>query len=106
MRIADTPGRQIVPWKGGRGFSPEPHHMPAKKLNAVGKKTAKRRSVNIGKKKSTADEGAPFNDHDVKRRLGNFGGAGEHPRVGGRTTGIVGQTKNTFKAKGKPKKKG
>jgi hypothetical protein len=37
--------------------------------------------------------GAPFNEQDPKRRLGNFGGAGEHPRQGGRTSGIVGQTK-------------
>jgi hypothetical protein len=29
-----------------------------------------------------ADEaaGAPFNDQDPKRRLGGYGGAGEHPR--------------------------
>lgn len=25
------------------------------------------------------DEGAPFQEQDVKRRLGNYGGAGEHP---------------------------
>jgi hypothetical protein len=37
--------------------------------------------------------GAPFNEQDPKKRLGNFAGAGEHPRQGGRTTGIVGQTK-------------
>jgi hypothetical protein len=37
--------------------------------------------------------GAPFNEQDPKRRLGNFGTAGEHPRQGGRTSGIVGQTK-------------
>jgi hypothetical protein len=36
--------------------------------------------------------GSP-NDQDVKRRLGNFTTAGEHARQGGRTTGIVGQTK-------------
>ena len=54
------------------------------------KKTAKRKS------KTTLDpneRGGPFNDQDPKRRLGNFGGAGEHPRQGGRTSGIVGQTK-------------
>jgi hypothetical protein len=28
--------------------------------------------------------------------MGTFGGAGEHPRVGGRTTGIVGQKKQRF----------
>jgi hypothetical protein len=37
--------------------------------------------------------GAPFNEQDPKRRLGDFSGAGEHPRRGGRTSGIVGQTK-------------
>jgi hypothetical protein len=37
--------------------------------------------------------GAAFNEQDPKRRLGNFGGAGEHARQGGRTSGIVGQTK-------------
>jgi hypothetical protein len=42
-----------------------------------------------GKKKS----GAPFNEQDPKRRLGNFVGAGEHARQGSRTAGIVGQTK-------------
>jgi len=35
--------------------------------------------------------GAPANDQDVKRRLGNFAGAGEPARKGGRTSGIVGQ---------------
>ena len=31
---------------------------------------------------TTADEngGAPFQEQDPKRRLGNFGGTGEHPR--------------------------
>jgi hypothetical protein len=37
--------------------------------------------------------GAPFSEQDPKRRLGNFSGAGEHARKGGRTTQIVGQTK-------------
>ena len=37
------------------------------------------------------------NEQDLKRRLGNFGGAGEHPRQGGRTSGIVGQTKQKNK---------
>jgi hypothetical protein len=41
--------------------------------------------------------GAAFNEQDPKRRLGNFAGAGEHPRQGGRTTGIVGQTKQRNK---------
>jgi hypothetical protein len=41
--------------------------------------------------------GAPRNEQDIKRRLGNFSGAGEHPRQGGRTSGIVGQTKRKNK---------
>ena len=41
--------------------------------------------------------GASVNEQDSKRRLGNFGGAGEHPRQGGRTSGIVGQTKQKNK---------
>jgi hypothetical protein len=41
--------------------------------------------------------GASFNEQDPKRRLGNFTGAGEHARQGGRTTGIVGQTKQQNK---------
>ena len=49
--------------------------------------------------------GAPFNDQDPKRRLGNFGGAGEHPRQGGRTSGIVGQTKQKNRTDKGPKKK-
>ena len=34
----------------------------------------------------------PGGEQDPKRRLGNFTGAGEHARIGGRTSGIVGQT--------------
>jgi hypothetical protein len=34
----------------------------------------------------------PGSEQDTRRRLGNFTGAGEHARVGGRTSGIVGQT--------------
>jgi len=34
----------------------------------------------------------PGSSQDIKRRLGNFTTAGEHARVGGRTSGIVGQT--------------
>jgi len=34
----------------------------------------------------------PGGTQDTKRRLGNFTGAGEHARIGGRTSGIVGQT--------------
>jgi hypothetical protein len=41
--------------------------------------------------------GAPFNEQDPKRRLGNYTTAGEHARQGGRTSGIVGQTKQQNK---------
>jgi hypothetical protein len=64
--------------------------MATKKVTATQKKTTKKRSLNAGGKKA---DGAPFNEQDPKRRLGNFGGAGEHPRQGSRTAGIVGQTK-------------
>jgi hypothetical protein len=48
-------------------------------------------------KKPSDNTGAPTNEQDAKRRLGNYGGAGEHPRQGGRTSGIVGQTKQKNK---------
>lgn len=47
--------------------------------------------------------GAPPNEQDSKRRLGNFAAAGEHPRQGGRSTGIVGQTKQKNKTDKKSK---
>jgi hypothetical protein len=50
---------------------------------------AKSRQSSLAKK----PVGAPFSEQDPKRRLGNFSGTGEHPRKGGRTTGIIGQTK-------------
>ena len=66
--------------------------MAKKKKPAPAKlKVKKQRSLNApGAGVST---GNPANDQDVKRRLGNFSGAGEHARQGGRTSGIVGQTK-------------
>jgi hypothetical protein len=48
-------------------------------------------------KKKPTDPGVGVNQQDVKRRLGNFSGAGEHARQGGRTSGIVGQTKQRNK---------
>ena len=73
------------------------------------KQTAKQKSdrtlnrttgkARVAKKSATVNQttGAPFNEQDPKRRLGNHAGAGEHPRQGGRTTGIVGQTKQRNK---------
>jgi hypothetical protein len=68
----------------------------AKKKSAAKKNTSLNAKPKVSKaKKSAASKtsGAPFNEQDPKRRLGNYGGAGEHPRQGGRTSGIVGQTK-------------
>ena len=58
------------------------------------KATVKKRSLNVGG--GTPPAGDPFSNQDIKRRLGNFEGAGEHARVGGRK-GIVGQTTKTFR---------
>jgi hypothetical protein len=63
----------------------------AKKANKNPKTSAKNKSRQSSLAKKPV--GAPFSEQDPKRRLGNFSGAGEHPRKGGRTTGIVGQTK-------------
>jgi hypothetical protein len=66
--------------------------MATKKLRtrSAVKSTVKKRTLNwMGAHKSS---GAPFSEQDPKRRLGGFTGAGEHSRLGGRTSGIVGQT--------------
>jgi hypothetical protein len=68
----------------------------------MAKKTSSTRKSNTKKQArkptlSPDKSGAPFSEQDPKRRLGNFGGAGEHPRQGGRTSGIVGQTKKRNK---------
>jgi hypothetical protein len=81
----------------------------------VAKKTAKKKAANKtaktnvkGKKRlaeAPVGSGAAVNEQDPKRRLGNFGGAGEHPRQGGRTSGIVGQTKQRGRTDKKKAKK-
>ncbi len=65
--------------------------MATKKLKSKSalKPTVKKRTLNQAG--AAAARGVPANDQDSKRRLGNFTGAGEHARVGGRK-GIVGQT--------------
>jgi hypothetical protein len=73
----------------------------AKKVISTAKSKAKKRLPS----KAKAGAGASFNEQDPKRRLGNFGGAGEHPRQGGRTSGIVGQTKQRSKTDKSGKKK-
>jgi hypothetical protein len=47
----------------------------------------------ITRRKAGERPGAPFSEQDPQRRLGTFSGAGEHPRQGSRSAGIVGQTK-------------
>ena len=69
------------------------------------KKTTRKRSVNAGKANREPPRGAPPTDQDPKRRLGNFTGAGEAPRKGHRTTGIVGPQKKREAAK-RARKKG
>jgi hypothetical protein len=71
------------------------------KSTTTKKKTGTKQSA-----KSAGSKGAPFSEQDPKRRLGNFGGAGEHPRQGGRG-GVVGQTtkKNHTDKKGGAKKR-
>jgi len=55
------------------------------------KSGVKRRSRNVAASQIPT-HAAPGGTQDSKRRLGNFTSAGEHARVGGRTSGIVGQT--------------
>ncbi len=65
--------------------------MATKKLKSKSavKPTVKKRTIN--QSGAAQPHGAPPNEQDPKRRLGNFTTAGEHARVGGRG-GIVGQT--------------
>jgi hypothetical protein len=68
---------------------------PKSKLPPPKKTSAKRRSRSIPKSQ-VPTAGVPGSEHDPKGRTGNFETAGEHARVGGRTSGIVGQTKQKF----------
>jgi hypothetical protein len=66
--------------------------MATKNLRSrlAAKATGKKRTLNWTGAPQTS--GAPASEQDPKRRLGGFTGAGEHSRLGGRTSGIVGQT--------------
>jgi hypothetical protein len=75
-----------------------------KKNTGMLKSNVKRRSVNATGR-AAAGGGAPFNEQDIKRRLGNFTGAGEHARVGGRTSGIVGQKTTVVRTDNKKTKR-
>ncbi len=68
--------------------------MTRKQAAQTSKPTAQKRSANLGGNKK---QGAPFNEQDPERRLGTFEGAGEHALQGGRSAGIVGQTKQKFR---------
>lgn len=72
-----------------------------KKPKSTVKASVKKRSLNVGPAKKTA--GDPFSNQDAQRRLGNFEGAGEHARVGGRGSGIVGQTTKRFRTENRKK---
>jgi hypothetical protein len=65
--------------------------MAKKKAAPKKPKAKKQRSLNAPG--AGVSSGEPATNQDVKRRLGNFTTAGEHARQGGRTSGIVGQTK-------------
>ena len=58
------------------------------------KSSVKRRTIN--QTASSVRSGLPGQEQDPQRRLGNFTGRGEHARIGGRTSGIVGQTTKDF----------
>jgi hypothetical protein len=62
-----------------------------KKQKSPGKGTnqtwASKRRINPADSRgdaSAATSGAPFQEHDVQRRLGSFEGAGDHARTGSR----------------------
>ena len=74
-----------------------------KRKDPAVKPTVKKRTLNSTGSKPAG--GAPASEQDVKRRLGNFEGAGEAPRKGGRTSGIVGQTTKTLRTDKKTARK-
>jgi hypothetical protein len=59
------------------------------------KSSVKRRQRSVASGQ-TPTPSIPGGEHEPQRRLGNFQTAGEHARVGGRTSGIVGQTTKRF----------
>jgi hypothetical protein len=72
--------------------------MKRQKRSAL-KSSVKRRTLNqtaAGGRAGIPGTGMPGQEQDPKRRLGNFSGRGEHARIGGRTSGIVGQTSKDF----------
>jgi len=82
--------------------------MATKKAKAADKaKSSVRRRTRLVTGSEVPTSGVPGSEQDPRRRLGDFTGAGEHARVGGRTSGIVGQTTkrlHTDKAKSTKRK--
>jgi hypothetical protein len=68
-----------------------------KTKNASTAKSSVRRRTRLVQGGQKASAGIPGAEQDPKRRLGNFQTAGEHARVGGRTSGIVGQRTKQFR---------
>ncbi len=70
----------------------------ADKLITAAKPSVKNRALST--KRTQGQKGMPSSpgaERDIKNRIGNFEGKGQPPRKGGRTTGIVGQTRGRFK---------
>jgi hypothetical protein len=62
-----------------------------KQKKAASAKSSVRRRTRLVEGSQRATAGVPGSEQDARRRLGNFATAGEHSRIGGRTSGIVGQ---------------
>ena len=76
--------------------------MKKQRRGGAVKPTVKKRTINAtAAAAKPGRSSAPGQEQDAKRRLGNFQTAGEHARVGGRTSGIVGQTKRAFRTDNK-----
>ena len=72
--------------------------MAMKKTKKAGTaKSSVRRRARLVQGGQTPAAGVPGAEQDARRRTGNFETAGEHAHVGGRTSGIVGQTTKRFK---------
>jgi hypothetical protein len=81
--------------------------MKKQKRGSALKSSVKRRTLNqtaggpVAAKSQRTTKGTPGQEQDIQRRLGNFEAKGEHARVGGRTSGIVGQTSKAFRTDNK-----
>ena len=69
--------------------------MAAQKGTSTVKPIFRKRVLNPTSGILNPNRGAPFNEQDPRRRLGNFVTAGEHARIGGRG-GIIGQKAGKF----------